>query len=104
ERASSVLFGEDLSSLPADDVLSVFDDVPSSTIGADRLNGEGVAVAELLAASGLASSKGEAMRLIRGRGVYVNHRPVAHERACARAMRSKGASSCSARARSRTTL
>jgi tyrosyl-tRNA synthetase len=81
ERASGVLFGDDLSSLPAADVLAVFDDVPSSVLAADRVAGEGVAVAELLASSGLASSKGEATRLIRGGGVYVNNRRVADERA-----------------------
>ena len=81
ERASSMLFGEDITSLAADDVLSVFDDVPSSTVGADKLAGEGVAVVELLASSGLTSSKGEATRLIRGGGVYVNNRRITDERA-----------------------
>jgi tyrosyl-tRNA synthetase len=81
ERASGVLFGEDLSTLPADDVLSVFDDVPSSTVTADRLAGEGVAVVDLLASSGLTASKGEATRLIRGGGVYVNNRRVTDEKA-----------------------
>jgi tyrosyl-tRNA synthetase len=81
ERASGVLFGEDLSTLPADDVLSVFDDVPSSTVAADRLSGEGVAVVDLLASSGLTASKGEATRLIRGGGVYVNNRRVTDEKA-----------------------
>ena len=81
ERASGVLFGEDLSTLPADDVLSVFDDVPSSTVAADTLSGDGVAVVDLLAASGLTASKGEATRLIRGGGVYVNNRRVTDEKA-----------------------
>jgi tyrosyl-tRNA synthetase len=58
ERASTVLFGEDITTLAADDVLSVFDDVPSST-----------------------TSKGEATRLIRGGGVYVNNRRITDERA-----------------------
>jgi tyrosyl-tRNA synthetase len=80
ERASSVLFGEDITSLAADDVLSVFDDVPSSTVGVDKLAGEGVAVVELLASSGLTSSKGEATRLIRGGGIYVNNRRITDER------------------------
>ena len=43
--------------------LPVFDDVPSSTVTPDRLTGEGVAVVELLASSGLTTSKGEATRL-----------------------------------------
>jgi len=81
EHASSVLFGEDISTLPADDVLAVFDDVPSSTVTPDRLTGEGVAVVELLASSGLTASKGEATRLIRGGGVYVNNRRITDERA-----------------------
>jgi tyrosyl-tRNA synthetase len=81
ERASGVLFGEDISSLPAEDVLSVFDDVPSSTVTADRLAGDGVAVVELLASSGLTASRGEATRLIRGGGVYVNNRRVTDEKA-----------------------
>jgi tyrosyl-tRNA synthetase len=62
-------------------VLSVFDDVPSSTVGADKLAGEGVALVELLASSGLTASKGEATRLIRGGGVYVNNRRITDERA-----------------------
>jgi tyrosyl-tRNA synthetase len=81
ERASTVLFGEDITSLAADDVLSVFDDVPSSTVGVEKLAGEGVAVVELLAASGLTSSRGEATRLIRGGGIYVNNRRITDERA-----------------------
>ena len=81
ERASDVLFGEDISTLPAEDVLSVFDDVPSSTVTVDKLAGEGVAVVELLASSGLTASKGEATRLIRGGGVYVNNRRVTDEKA-----------------------
>jgi tyrosyl-tRNA synthetase len=81
ERASSVLFGEDMTTLAADDVLSVFDDVPSSTVTAEKLSGDGVAVVELLATSGLTASKGEATRLIRGGGVYVNNRRVTDERA-----------------------
>src|SRR6476661_1144559 len=43
ERASSVLFGEDMTTLAADDVLSVFDDAPSSTVTAEKLSGDGVA-------------------------------------------------------------
>ncbi len=81
ERASTVLFGEDITTLAADDVLSVFDDVPSSTLGAEKLAGEGLAVVELLASSGLTTSKGEATRLIRGGGVYVNNRRITDERA-----------------------
>ena len=81
ERASGVLFGEDITTLPADDVLSVFEDVPSSTVSADKLGGSGLPVVELLASSGLTTSKGEATRLIRGGGVYVNNRRITDEKA-----------------------
>jgi tyrosyl-tRNA synthetase len=81
ERASGILFGEDISTLAAEDVLSVYDDVPSSTVTADKLAGDGLAVVELLASSGLTASKGEATRLIRGGGVYVNNRRVTDEKA-----------------------
>ena len=81
EHASSVLFGEDIATLPADDVLAVFDDVPSSTVSPETLSGDGVPMVEVLVASGLAASKGEALRLIRGGGVYVNNRRITDERA-----------------------
>lgn len=81
ERASSVLFGEDISTLPAEDVLAVFDDVPSSHVEHGKLDGDGVAVVELLAGSGLAASRSQATQLIRGGGVYVNNRRVTDERA-----------------------
>ncbi len=80
ERASALLFGEGITELNADDVLAVFDDVPSSEMEAGRFDGEGVAVSELLATSGLASSRSEATRLIRSGGVYVNNRRVAGDR------------------------
>ena len=85
EHASSVLFGEDIDTLAADEVLAVFDDVPSSTVSSEALAGEGVPVVELLSASGLTASKGEAVRLIRGGGVYVNNRRITDERARLRA-------------------
>lgn len=81
ERASSVLFGEDISTLPAEDVLAVFDDVPSSTVPKLSLEGVGELVASIYVSSGLVASKGEATRLIRGGGLYVNNRRIGDERA-----------------------
>jgi tyrosyl-tRNA synthetase len=80
EHASSVLFSEAIAELRADEVLAVFEDVPSTDIGASALGGDGTSLTELLAASGLASSKGEATRLIKGGGVYLNNRRVVNER------------------------
>ena len=76
ERASSVLFGEDITELEPDDVLSVFADVPSTELTNEEMAGEGLAVVDLVARAKLATSKGEARRLVQGGGVYVNNRRV----------------------------
>jgi tyrosyl-tRNA synthetase len=81
EHASGLLFGEGITELGADEVLAVFDDVPSTEIEAAAFGGAGAAIADVLVRTGLAASKGEAMRLVKGGGVYVNNRRVADERA-----------------------
>ena len=80
-RASSVLFGEDLSTLPVEDVLSVFEDAPSIELAADEFSGVGVAMVDLLARVELAPSKGEARRLMQSGGAYVNNRRVSDPQA-----------------------
>lgn len=81
ERASALLFGRSVAEATADEILMVFDDVPSVVCGAEELAGDGVGVTELAVRAGLAASKSEAARLIRGGGLYVNDRRVADERA-----------------------
>ncbi len=81
EHASGLLFGEGITELNVDEVLSVFDDVPSTEVEAGRLADPGLAIAEALVLTGLASSKGEAARLVKGGGIYVNNRRVSDERA-----------------------
>jgi tyrosyl-tRNA synthetase len=81
ERASSVLFGEDIASLDADDVLAVFEDVPSTDLPSDAFGGEGMGMVDLIARVQLAPSKGEARRLVQSGGVYVNNRRVSDPRA-----------------------
>ncbi len=76
EQASSVLFGGDLEGLDAADIQDIFADVPSSEVAAADLAGEGLPVADLLAATDLATSKGDARRSIKGGGVYLNNRRV----------------------------
>src|SRR5712692_7251332 len=76
EQASSVLFGEDIATLPVDDVLAVFDDVPSTELPGETFAGEGMAVIDLMTRVQLAPSKGEARRLVQSGGVYVNNRRV----------------------------
>jgi len=76
ERASGVLFSEDITSLSAEDVLAVFEDAPATEVAGAFFAGEGGALTELLAQVGLAASRGEARRLMQSGGVYVNNRRV----------------------------
>ncbi len=76
EKAASVLFGGDLEGLDADDIADIFADVPSSQITQSQLTGAGMPLADLLAASSLANSKGDARRSIKGGGIYLNNQRV----------------------------
>ena len=78
--ATAVLFGGDISGLSADELLDVFQDVPSSTVSRERFEGEGVQLRDLVADVGLATSRGEARRLIQGGGVSLNNRRVTDAR------------------------
>ena len=73
--ATGVLFGGDISGLSADELLDVFQDVPSSSVPRERLEGEGaLQLRDLVADVALASSRAEARRLIQGGGVSLNNR------------------------------
>ena len=74
EHASSVLFGEDIATLDADDVLAVFADVPSTDVPAVEFGADGIGLVDLIARVHLAPSKSEARRLVQSGGVYVNNR------------------------------
>jgi tyrosyl-tRNA synthetase len=80
ELASSLLFAEEIATLKVGEVLEVFDDVPSTEMGQEAFAGDGVAIADLLVKTGLAASKGEAMRLVKNGGVYLNNRRLTNER------------------------
>ena len=89
ERASSVLFSEDISSLPIDDLLAVFSDVPSTEIPRTQLV-DGIGLVDLIARVRLASSKSEARRLVQSGGVYLNNRRAADPQAKVRAADAMG--------------
>jgi tyrosyl-tRNA synthetase len=82
ERATQVLFGGAMESLSAAELLDVFDQAPSSEFSRDAFAGEGMGALDLLAETGLVASRGEARRLIRSGGVYLNNRRMAEEGAC----------------------
>jgi tyrosyl-tRNA synthetase len=78
ERASKVLFGGSLDGASVDDILMVFDDVPTAEITRDELLR--LTMSTLVTFAGLAASKGEATRLIKQGGIYMNDRRVTDER------------------------
>lgn len=69
EGAAAILFGGDVSTLTANKLLEAFPNVPSITVGRQP---DGWRVQTMMTEGGLTKSIGEAARLIRGRGVYVN--------------------------------
>lgn len=76
EQASQVLFGGEVNGLTAAEIADIFADVPSSTLAKEVLSGNGLAVIDLLAGSGMCKSKGEARRAVSEGGVYLNNRRV----------------------------
>ncbi|MFB3855418.1 MAG: tyrosine--tRNA ligase [Vicinamibacterales bacterium] len=81
EEASSRLFADSSGGWrSAAEVLEVLSDVPATEVAESRFDPPGIAITELLITTGLASSKSEAARLVRGGGVYVNGERVADER------------------------
>jgi tyrosyl-tRNA synthetase len=79
EKAAAVLFGGSLEHASAEDILTVFDDAPSVTIEASALQA-GLPAGEIAVRAGLVASKGEATRLIKQGGLYVNDRRLTDER------------------------
>jgi len=79
-RASEVLFGKEISGLGVQEILDIFADVPSTEMERSKLAGDGFTLGDALVVSGLASSKGDAKRLVQGGGVCLNNRRVADAR------------------------
>ena len=74
--ATKALFGGNIAGFGADELLDIFHDVPSMSMFKENLEGEGVSLRYLLAETGLASSRGEARRLIEGGGIVVGSERV----------------------------
>jgi len=71
-KASEVLFGGDVAGLTDRDLAEIFADVPSFEIDLAAP----VKIADALVRAAAAKSKGEAMRLVAGGGVYLNNRRI----------------------------
>ena len=78
ERAARVLFGGSFEGVGVDEILTVFEDAPSTDLA---LGVDGMSAVDLLTATKLAASKSDAVRLLKGGGVYVNNARVANEKA-----------------------
>ena len=71
-QASAALFSGDLPSLDEAALVEVFAEAPSTTVARSRLDGAGVALVELLAESGLVTSRSAARQAITQGGVSLN--------------------------------
>lgn len=79
ERASKVLFGGAMEALSASELLDVFEEAPSSEFDSDVFAGDGIGFLDLMNRTGLAASRGEARRLVKSGGVYLNNVRVVDE-------------------------
>jgi tyrosyl-tRNA synthetase len=79
QESTAAMFGGRVRNLSPEDMLKALGNVSSSEVTRAEL-GEGVALTDRLVRAGLASSKSEAVRLIRGGGIYVNDGRVTDER------------------------
>ena len=77
ETASEKLFSGDLASLSVQELLGVFANVPSKHVA---YQAEGWRLVSLLTEVGLTASNGEATRLIRNGGIYVNERRITDDK------------------------
>jgi tyrosyl-tRNA synthetase len=78
ESAAATLFAGEVSQKSVEELQRVFAHVPSLTLEASE---SGWPLVSVLVAVGAAASKGEATRLVRSGGIYVNDRRVQDEKA-----------------------
>jgi tyrosyl-tRNA synthetase len=71
QRSTSVLYGEAMDGLKADELLTIFADVDSAELSRDEVVGE--PVMNVAAAAGLCKSRGEARRLVQSNGLNLNN-------------------------------
>lgn len=71
-RASEALFGGDLRGLRPGEIEDIFADVPSSSLVAEQLAGDGMVLPALVADVALAPSRAAARRAIEQGGLYLN--------------------------------
>src|SRR5271168_3338046 len=72
-RASDILFGGGLEGIAESTFNEIVGEVPTRDLEKSKLEGAGAPLPEIMAASGLCPSKGQARKDIEGGGVYVNN-------------------------------
>jgi len=77
ESAAAKLFKGDLTTMSEGELLQVFSSVPSSQTS---YRADGWPITEFLSSNAVTGSKGEAARLIKGGGIYINGERVVDER------------------------
>ena len=78
-RASEILFGGELDGITEATFREVAGEVPTCELSTERFGGEGLWLPELLHEAGLAQSRGQARKDVKGGGVYVNGKRVDDE-------------------------
>ena len=78
-RASEILFGGELEGITEATFREVAGEVPTCELPTDRFGGEGLWLPELLHEAGLAQSRGQARKDVKGGGVYVNGKRIDDE-------------------------
>ena len=78
-RASEILFGGELEGITEATFRELAGEVPTCELSTDRFGGEGLWLPELLHEAGLAQSRGQARKDVKGGGVYVNGKRIDDE-------------------------
>jgi len=73
-QATSTLFGAEIENLKDKELLEIFADVPSCELSRTLLEGTGLNIVDALCAAKLATSKGDAKRIVEQGGAYINNR------------------------------
>lgn len=74
KRSASVLFGGSIDGIAENDLISIFKDVPSSSLEKEKIFSK--TVLDIFCDTGLCSSKGEVKRLIQNGGAYINNQKI----------------------------
>jgi tyrosyl-tRNA synthetase len=74
--ASQVLFGGSLTGLTAAQIADIFSEAPATEVDRTAFTNDGMPITDLLVATGLASSKGDAKRALEGNGIALNNTPI----------------------------